>query len=499
MRAAVAAGAEIVELRVDMLRDIPAVETLLSQPHDVPFILTIRSASEGGHWDGGDDERIALLLKLGLLLPGYVDIELAAWQRSANLRQKIGLICEVDAAAHRHRNALVISHHDLRHTPGDLTACFDQLAATPAAVIKAVFTARDATDACRVLAEQRRHTGRRDVTALAMGEAGLITRVLAPKFGTALSFAAIQRGEESAPGQPTIAELRGLYRWDSINAKTGVYGVVGWPVAHSLGPRLHNAAMASDGIDGVYVPLPVAPGVDDFMAFMDYLDANDWLDVRGLSVTIPHKERALRWLQARGGVVSGICERCGAVNTLTRTVDGWRGDNTDAAGVIAALATQPGLQPDQLAGRRFDVIGAGGVARAVVAALIEHGAAVTIYNRTSEKADALARQMGCAWEPWDDRDEVSGEVLINCTSVGMSPAIDASPVPSSALHRVAVVFDTIYTPERTRLLREAEKAGCGTVSGVPMFIGQAEAQYSLWHGRTPPTGLMGRVLAGLHA
>jgi 3-dehydroquinate dehydratase/shikimate dehydrogenase len=482
--AAVRAGAEVIELRVDLIRDEAAVEALLRKPHAVPFIVTVRSADEGGAWGGSEAGRIALLKRLAHHGPAYIDLELAAWER---LEARHG-----GTEARRHAggggtpfgDALILSQHELGGTPAEIRQVFDRLEATPADVLKAVFTARDALDSFRVLAELRRLAGQRGVIALAMGEAGLATRVLARKFGALLTFAALEPGAESAPGQPTTAELRDVYRWNTIGPQTRVFGVIGWPVTHSLSPRLHNAAMAVEGIDGVYLPLPVQPTYEHLASFLDAVTTSGWLDFAGGSVTIPHKQHAARWLDERGYRLGNLARRCGAVNTLVAQPDGgWRGENTDAAGALRALESVPELADGALAGRAADVLGAGGAALAVVAALRERGCRVTVYNRNEERARTLAQRLRCSWKPWEQRAAGTGSVLVNCTRVGMQPDVDASPVPAERLRPGMVVFDSVYNPALTRLLREARECGCRTISGVEMFIGQAAEQFALWHGR----------------
>ncbi|RMF84700.1 MAG: type I 3-dehydroquinate dehydratase [Planctomycetota bacterium] len=481
-------GADIVELRVDRIGDVGAVEELLRAPRCVPLILTVRTADEGGAWDGEEAERIALVERLGLLGPGYVDVEWASWRRSANLRQKVGLVCERSdrLGGDRPLNKLILSHHDLRGTPEDLDAVAEPLAAEPAAVAKLVFTARDATDALRVLCMLHRYAQRRPTIALAMGEPGLATRVLAPKFGGFLSFASRGVGRESAPGQPTLEELRGVYRWDEINPATGVYGVVGWPVHHSRSPYIHNAALRESAIDAVYLPFPVAPTPAAFERFMRAAIAPE-LDIRGLSVTLPHKVHALRWLRDAGGVLDEHATRCGAVNTLVRGEGGrWSGHNTDVVGALRALEHCAGLDAARLRGEQTVVLGAGGVARAVTYALVSAGAKVTIYNRTRARSEALAAEFGCRWGEWDQRTTARGRLLANCTSIGMDSAAGETPMPADALRAFDVVFDTIYTPKETQLLRDAVRQGVGVVDGVTMFVEQAARQFELWHDRSAP-------------
>jgi 3-dehydroquinate dehydratase/shikimate dehydrogenase len=249
--------------------------------------------------------------------------------------------------------------------------------------------------------------------------------------------------------------------------------------------------MAADDIDGVFLPIPVKPSRADFCAFMDYVATNPWLDAAGFSVTLPHKQHALHWLAAHDQPQSPLAARCGAVNTLTRTPqDVWQGENTDAPGLLAALETTPELSGGQLNGLAADVLGAGGAARAAAAALLERGCKVTIYNRSPDRASALAADLGCAHAPWENRAHGHGEVLINCTSVGLWPNVDDSPVPSERLTSDLVVLDTVYNPPHTRLLNEAAQRGCRTISGIEMFIGQAAQQHAQWHGRPAPTAVM---------
>lgn len=506
------AGADLIELRVDRIGDVAAIERFLRSSERGPVILTIRSASEGGAWDDDDGTRVALLERLGLHLPGYIDVEWAAWERSANLRQKVELVARRDVAAaatplDRPRNQLILSLHELRATPQNLGDVAAPLLASPAHIAKLAFHTRDAADALRLLELLRDATRRRPTAVLGLGDAGVATRVLAPKFGAALVYAAAAAEAPAAPGQPTLAELVQVYRWRDVGPPTRVFGIIGWPVAHSLSPRLHNAAMAAAGIDGVYVPFPVGPEYDDFRRFMDLVDASPWLDLCGLSVTAPHKTHALRWLRERGCGASPVAQRCDAVNTLVRTnrqspaaeggcategCGSWRGENSDAAGALAALQSVPELAGEGLCGRRVDVLGAGGAARALVALLCDLGCEVTVYNRSPRRGQELARDIGCTARDWDARRQASAELLINCTSVGMAPRTDDSPMPRDGL-RARWVFDTVYAPVHTRLLRDAQACGATIITGDRMLIAQAQQQFIWWHGAAPPAGVMERA------
>lgn len=490
VEAAVRAGADLVELRVDRIGDIAAVEELLREPHVTPYILTVRTREEGGGWDGDEAERVALIERLGLLLPGFIDFEYAAWMRSANIRQKIGLVCQTagNDSIGRPRNKLILSHHDLNRTPADteMERFVMAIQAQSPAVTKVIFSPHDSTDALRIAALSRFASASRPLIALGMRDAGLLTRVMARTNGMFGSFAALDPADQSAPGQPTIAEIRDRYRWDTLSSATRCYGVIGWPVAHSQGPRVHNAAMAAAGIDGVYVPLPVAPDGASFQRFMKELQHPVGQSFVGFSITIPHKEHALGWLLENNFDVAPLALRCGAVNTLIRLPDGrFRGENTDASGAWAVLS---GAAPE-IAVRPEDanvlVLGAGGAARGIVAALLEQGCRVCVANRSPDRARALCADLGCAFVAWEARGSTTAQVVINCTSVGMTPKTEETPLPSAALRTGQIVFDTVYTPPETRFLREAQAAGCRVISGRDLFLAQAAEQFQLWHGQSP--------------
>jgi 3-dehydroquinate dehydratase / shikimate dehydrogenase len=475
------AGADAVECRLDCLSHAPDAETVRSLFADCPLeaIATCRPPRQGGHFAGGEEERLAILHSAASGGAAFVDVESdvppSAWPR-----------CPV-----------IVSHHDFQSCPPDLDEIVRRLEETPAAAIKVAFAAAGPRDAMRALDVLR--SARKPAIALAMGEAGVISRALAKKFGAFGTYAALAPGQESAPGQPTIDEFTDLYGWRRVGPGAVVYGVVGHPVRHSLGPLVHNRAMAAAGEEAVYLPVLVEPGEECFRAFADALLQRPWLDWRGLSVTLPHKENALRLV----GIdrCEGLARRIGAVNTITISPGGaLRGDNTDCAAAIETLCQAMKIGRAALAGRRIAVLGAGGVARAIVAGLASAEADVTIYNRTLARAEALAEE-AAGWEgprrcraaALDAIQHAQEEVLINCTSVGMHPNVEDCPVETIP-PSVRVVFDTIYNPLQTRLLRLARDGGRLAVSGLEMFIQQAAAQFEIWTGKKAPTSLM-RIVA----
>ena len=273
-----------------------------------------------------------------------------------------------------------------------------------------------------------------------------------------------------------------------------------------MSPAIHNTAFGETGIDAVYVPLLIEPGAENFNRFMEAVAP--WTDLRGMSVTIPHKENAIAVARASRpceedsragrpcyGSVDELSRQIGAINTIAIDPDGsLNGTNTDYAAAIDALCAAMGIKRDDLSGRKVAVVGAGGVARAIVAALAHYNAETTIYNRTFTRAEKLAKEFDVKSQPLDKVAEISSEIIINCTSIGMHPNVNDTPVPTDTLARVKVVFDTIYNPIQTRLLREAADAGCLTVSGVDMFVNQAVAQFEFWTGTKAPQDLMRKVV-----
>ena len=475
MDRAAAAGADAVELRLDHLAEPPDAEHLERLLSDAPLetIATCRPKAEGGRFDGDELDRLNVLRRAAQLGADWIDVEQAT---PASRRPAAG--------------RTLLSRHDLTGRPADLSDLAAALDASPAEVNKIAFAAggpEDALCALDVLRDCRKPT-----IALAMGEAGVMSRILARKFGAFGTFAALSAGQESAPGQTTLTELTDLYRWHGITPDTAVFGVIACPVGHSMSPAIHNAAFEAAGLDAVYVPLLIRPGEENFRRFMDALLARPWMDWRGLSVTIPHKENALAYVGA--AKCGELARKIGAVNTITIEPDGsLAGGNTDYAGALDALCGSMGMARGDLAGRAVAVLGAGGAARAIVAGLVHCGADVTIYNRTVSRAERLAEELSCAAAGLDALDALAAEIVINCTSVGMHPNVARCPlkaIPSC----VKVVFDTIYNPIETLLLARARQAGCTCVGGVEMFVNQAVGQFETWTGKPAPREVMRNVV-----
>ena len=316
---------------------------------------------------------------------------------------------------------------------------------------------------------------------MAMGEAGMITRLLAKKLGAFLTFASLGDEEATAPGQVTTKDMRQLYRFDEVNPETKLFGVVACPVGHSMSPAIHNAAFAETGFDGLYLPLLVAPHFSEFQGMINAFRKREWLHLTGLSVTIPHKENALRYLQAVHGEIDPLAAKIGAVNTIVFGEDGRvSGCNTDYPGAIKAIMDGGQMGKGDFAGLLTAVFGAGGVARALVVGLTDLGAKVTIYNRTVEKAEKLAAEFGCEAAGLEAVGDLDAKLIINCTSLGMTPNTEQSCVKAEAIKPGMIVFDTVYNPLETQLLGYARGAGATAIDGLSMFVNQAALQFEMW-------------------
>jgi len=259
-----------------------------------------------------------------------------------------------------------------------------------------------------------------------------------------------------------------------INGKTILHGIMGHPVSHSLSPAMHNSAFAALHLNAAYVPFPVT----DVAAAMIGFKA---LGIRGVSVTIPHKQAVIAYLDD----IDPVAAKIGAVNTLDIQQGRITGHNTDWLGANRALA-----EKTDLAGQKVLILGAGGSARAIGFGLLEAGAEILLASRTAAKGLELAQTLACPWHPLSAIPEIAAHCLVNATSVGMTPHTEISLVPRECLARFAVVMDIVYAPQETKLLREAKEAGCQVVNGLSMLLYQGVAQFEMWTGEKAPVAIM---------
>ena len=463
-----AAGADVIEWRIDtcLAEGAVASELIAAIPSSpLPVLWTIRHASESGLWQDSSAAREALCAAADAAGAAYIDLELAhlgTWRPS--------------------RARLILSYHDFTGMGQDLPG---KIAAMRAAggLPKIAVMARDGRDLAVIHDLLARRQG--ELIALAMGEHGLPSRLLAGVWGSFLTFARLADQAGSAPGQPTVGDLLGMYRLREQQPSWPVYGVIGSPIAHSLSPLIHNAALAHDRAAGVYVPFRVEDPVAFWAACGERLS--------GLSVTIPHKETFLELGLQSGWIVEEDAKRIGATNTLYRSSGVPRLANTDAVAIRAIIESA-----GSIAGKTLICLGAGGVARSI--AYMGHlaGANVVIVNRTVERAEALAAELtptntfsGTRVKVMNIQEAVDldYDVLVNGTSIGMRNPL-ATPWPADRHRPGSLVFDTVYTPLDTRLLRDATAAGAHTVRGLEMFISQAQNQYWRFTGRPAPVAVM---------
>ena len=464
----------LVEVRLDYIwkarpNAAGAAVDALCLGKDRPIIVTLRPEREGGLCGAPEGQRMELLRRAARAGADFIDVEL----------DSVAALGEVGGKTRR-----IVSQHDFSGTPGDLESLHRRALQAGADVVKIAVRARDITDCFPVIELLKRHAGAVPTIALSMEEEGLITRVLAPKFGAFLSFASMAEGKGSAPGQVSFREMEELYRFSSINPSTPLYGVVANPVAHSMSPAIHNAAFAALGLDGVYLPLKVTDPARFLKGFERY-------DLRGLSVTIPHKGAMAALMDELDDLSASV----GAVNTVSYR-DGRRlGSNTDVAAALQTLegaCRRAGLLP--MAGRTVLLLGAGGAGRAMAHALTGLAGRLVIANRTVERAERLCEELGAECCGLDEIQGLAPDIVINTTSVGMHPHVDASPVPASMLRRGMVVFDAVYNPIETLLLREAREAECVTVAGFEWFVRQAATQFETWTGHPAPRERMAEVV-----
>ncbi len=470
------------ELRLDSLpRPQDAISAIQRYAHAHPsaiLLATCRRLASGGQFTGSSGDELTILLAAAHAGCAMVDLALESAEAlgPAAIRQ-------LQATGTR----VALSWHDFQQTP-DLRAVLERMRPFAPDLYKIVPTARSLADnlaLLTLLAEANRDG--EAIVGIAMGEAGTPSRILGVRAGSAFTFAPVSAAATTAPGQLTADALRHQYHFDQQNAETRIYGVAGDPVRSSLSPAMLNTAFAQANVNAVYLPL-LTRSAEELFALARALP------LAGFSVTMPLKQAVLPFLDR----IDPLAARIGAVNTVRREPDGsFSGYNTDAAGVTTPLA-----QHLELAGARILVVGAGGAARAAVFACSDLGAQVFVVNRTHDAAGALAHQAGATALPWEQLshqpalegftdglkdgppDARTFDALIQATPAGMRGNPTDLP-PDLEQVQTKLVFDMVYNPLETPLLRLARARGLDTISGLEMFVHQGAAQFELWTGQRP--------------
>ncbi|MCS6951265.1 MAG: shikimate dehydrogenase [Bryobacterales bacterium] len=459
-------GEDFFEFRLDLL-DEPqhgprVIREFLARHPECTLMATCRRREAGGQFDGGVAQQLEILEAAVEAGARFVDLEIESAAHVGDRLPSLGA-------------RLVVSYHNFSATPA-LETVLRRLRKIPAAAYKIATTARKPSDWFRVLSLLRNH---RDVglIALAMGDTGAPSRVLGPTFGALFTYAAPRSGDGTAPGQLNAVELRKLYRLGKLSRTSRIYGVIADPVSHSLSPVVHNRAFEVRRFDAVYLPFRVQPP-----HLRDFMTVATKLPIAGFSVTIPHKQRILRYLDA----VDPLARRIGAVNTVWRKSGRWRGANADVDGVLAPLKRRM-----RLSGASVLVAGSGGAARSAAFALADAGARVSITGRTPARVQALARACGGEALTPETVREREFDVLIHATPLGMFPHTDQCFFPDRI--PAALVFDMVYNPAETLLIRRAREQGKEVICGLEMFLEQAARQFEIWTGETAPRSVMARA------
>jgi len=460
--------ADIVELRIDYITELQNAERCIEKSlksKTKPVIITNRPEREGGKFNGSEHDRLRLLQKAIELGADYVDVEYDS----------------IKQITRRNSSKIIISHHNFKETPHDISKIYDDICQQKPDIAKIVTYANDITDNIRIF--ELLKSAKVPTISFCMGESGYISRILTSRFGGFLTFASLEKGKESAPGQLTADELTNTYRFKEINRETKLYGIIGNPVSHSMSPAIHNAAFKEKRLNNIYVPLKVAD-IDTFMR--EYRK----IDFHGFSVTIPHKESVLPFLDN----IDDTAGKIGAINTIVNQNGKLIGYNTDCMAAVMGLECSLTETDETLNNKKISIIGAGGAARAIAFGLKEKGCNITIFNRTIKRAEKLSHDVQCRFENFEEIHKLDSDILINTTPIGMFPNIDQTPIPKKILKEGMVVFDAVYNPTETRLLREAKEKRCHTVNGLSMFINQAAEQFRLWTNIDPPIELMSKVV-----
>jgi len=463
-------GAKLVELRLDYINGPINLKRLLPDRAG-PVVISCRRATDGGKWKGSEQDRITLLRMAIAEGVEYVDLE----EDIASDIPRFG-------ATKR-----IISLHDFRETPDDLVSIHRRIRELDPDIIKIATMANRPSDNLRML--QLVRSSDIPTVGLCMGDIGVPTRILAGKYGAPFTFATFSQERALAPGQLSFEQMTEIYQYDRIGPNSEVYGVIADPIGHSLSPQIHNAAFIHMGMDKVYLPFRVPR--EDLTQFLE--DASE-LDIRGLSVTIPHKEAAIAALSQADGAVRGI----GATNTIVFKGDQLVGHNTDYRAAMDSLeeAARQAAEGEEvsLAGKTALILGAGGAGMALAYGLIRRNVKVVIADGEDRRAEEMAERFKCRAVSWSARHGVSPDILINCTPVGMHPNVDASPYDRHYLRPSMIVFDAVYNPENTLLIKEAKSQNCTVVTGMEMFVRQAGLQFKLFTGQDGPSELMRDVV-----
>jgi 3-dehydroquinate dehydratase/shikimate dehydrogenase len=459
------AGETFLEFRLDYLHapleGIKAIRAILEQYPHCTIMATCRRHQNHGHFNGSIEEQIRILEAAIDAGARAVDVEVESAENAAGRLESL-----------RGRAWLILSYHNYGGTPS-LDAVLRRMLKIPADAYKLVSTAHKPSDNYRVLTLAKSNP-KTMLVLLAMGETGFPTRVLSTAMGGLYTYAAPSTAEGTAAGQVSARMLRNLYRVEKFTKSAKIYGVIADPVRHSISPSVHNRAFQSRRIDSVYLPFLVHPP-----QLKDFFLLAEKLPISGFSVTIPHKQKILRYLD----IIDPLARRIGAVNTVFRKAGKWRGLNTDVQGVVAPLSKKLRLSKASVL-----VVGNGGAARGAAFALADAGAKITVVGRNPDRVRALAKACNAEALMRDQLDSRYYDVVIHATPLGMHPHVDECFFPDRI--PAEIVFDMVYNPLETKLLRQAGEQKKTVINGLCMFLEQAALQFETWTGEPAPRQAM---------
>jgi 3-dehydroquinate dehydratase/shikimate dehydrogenase len=459
------AGERFFEFRLDYLpapeQGIAAMRKFLARNADCTVLATCRRHQNQGHFNGSIEQQVKIL-----------DAAIEAGAQAVDIEIESAENCVDSLEALRSRARLVISYHNYGGTPA-LDTVMRRMLRVAADGYKIVTTAKKPSDNARILALAKTYS-KTPTILLAMGETGFPTRVLSPSSGGLFTYAAPNSAEGTASGQVSAHQLRHLYRVEKFTKDARIYGVVADPVRHSISPAVHNRAFQARRADAVYLPFLVKPA-----QLKDFFTLAEKLPLSGFSVTIPHKQKILRYLD----LVDPLARRIGAVNTVWRKAGKWRGTNTDADGVIRPLERHVRLNKSSVL-----LVGNGGAGRGAAFALKAAGAKLAITGRNIDRVRALAN--ACDAEPLTRDQSIARmfDVLVHSTPLGMYPKVEQSFFEAKIPAKL--VFDMVYNPLDTLLVRMAADQGATPIRGLEMFLEQASRQFEIWTGETAPRAVM---------
>jgi 3-dehydroquinate dehydratase/shikimate dehydrogenase len=462
------AGESFFEFRLDYLASpesgIGAIRKFLAARSDCSILATCRRHQNHGKYNGSVEEQIRILSAAVDAGARAVDLEI---ESAENLAARLDTL--------RGKARLILSYHNYDGTPSP-ELVLRRMMRIPADAYKIVTTARKPSDNYRVLALIKSNP-RTPLIVLSMGETGFPTRVLSTAWGGLFTYAAPTSAEGTSAGQVSARHLRNLYRVEKFSRAAKIYGVIADPVRHSISPAVHNRAFQAHRLDAVYLPFLVKPP-----QLKDFFTLADQLPVCGFSVTIPHKQKVMRYLD----IIDPLARRIGAVNTVWRKAGKWRGANTDAEAVTIPLSRKIRLPKSSVL-----LVGNGGAARSAAYALVESGTKVSIVGRNPDRVRSLAKTCGAEPLLREQVETRKFDALVHATSLGMFPHIDGcffqNAIPAE------VVFDMVYNPIETELVRRAKEQGLTIISGLQMFLEQAARQYEIWTGAPAPRSVMEKV------